>query len=339
MKKLFSIVLVLAMVLACSAAMAEEPISLVYAEVNPIPATLEENAEKGSVVSDVAWAFKTKLEELSGGTIVVDLQGGGAKFQDEKTALSSIMGGDNTVDIVRISAFALNQYGAQKSVFLTLPYVFESEEHYWNFVKSDLAKEFLAEAKEKGMPWTGLAYGEEGYRHFFANTDIKTIEDLKGLKIRVSDDKIMTGLVAGLGAAFTPVSFGELYSSLQTGVVDCAEQPITNYLSNSFQEVAPYMLRDGHTLGTIELIATDSCFAKLTEEQQAMVQEAADYAMAECEKSVMSRQEDAYNKLIGMGVTINEVEDKTPWQEATKAVLEENIAGMEDIYDQIVALK
>ena len=338
MKKLLGILLALSLLLGCTVALAD-PIVLKYAEVNPIPATLEENAEKGSVVSDVAWAFKTKLEELSGGEILVELNGSGTLAKDEKTALANILAGDTTLDIVRISAFALNQYGAKKSVFLTLPYVFSSEEHYWKFVKSDLAKEMLAEAKEVELPWTGLAYGEEGYRHFFATKDIKTIDDLKGLKIRVSDDPIMTGMLQGLGATFTPVSFGELYSALQQGTVECAEQPITNYLSNSFQEVAPYMLRDGHTLGTIELIATDSCFAKLTDEQKAMVQEAADYAMAECEKSVMARQEDAYNKLIDMGITINEVEDKTPWQEATKAVLEANIVGMEDIYEAIVALK
>ena len=337
MKKLFSIALVLVMLLSC-AALAEAPITLTYAEVNPVPATAEENAEKGSVVSDVAWSFKTKLEEICGGAILVDLQGGGV-LGDEKTVLANILGGDTSVDIVRISAFALNQYGAKKSVFLTLPYVFDSEEHYWNFTKSDLAKEMLAEAKEVGQPWTGLAYGEEGYRHFFSKVDIKTIDDLKGLKIRVSDDPIMTGLLQGLGAAFTPVSFGELYSALQTGVVDAAEQPITNYLSNSFQEVAPYMLRDGHTLGTIELIATDSCFAKLSEEQQAMVQEAADYAMQVCKESVTVKQEEAAKTLIEGGATIIEVEDKTPWQEATKAVLEANIAGMEDIYEQIVALQ
>ena len=195
-------------------------------------------------------------------------------------------------------------------MFLTLPYVFSSEEHYWKFTKSDLAKEMLAEAKEVGQPWTGLAYGEEGFRHFFSKVDIKTIDDLKGLKIRVSDDPIMTGLLQGLGAAFTPVSFTELYSALQTGVVDCAEQPITNYLSNSFQEVAPYMLRDGHTLGTIELIATDSCFDKLSDDQKALVQQAADYAMAECEKSVIARRGRPYNKLDRMGCTVNEVEDK-----------------------------
>lgn len=329
MKKLFSIALVLVMLLSCAAALAEEPITLTYAEVNPV---------EGTVVGDVALAFKDKLEELSGGAVVVDIQASGV-MGDEKTVLANILGGDTSVDIVRISAFALNQYGAKKSVFLTLPYVFTSEDHYWKFVESDLAKEMLAESKESGMPFNGLAYGEEGFRHFFSKTEVKTIDDLKGLKIRVSDDPIMTGMIAGLGAAFTPVSFGELYSALQTGVVDCAEQPITNYLSNSFQEVAPYMIKDGHTLGTIELIATDAALAKLSEEQQAMVQEAADYAMQVCKESVTAKQQEAEQKLIDMGCTITEVEDKAPWQEATKAVLDENIAGMEEIYDAIVALQ
>ena len=331
MKKFLALIMVLCMIAALGAisASAEEPVTLTYAEVNPV---------EGTVVGDVALAFKEKLEELSGGSVLVDIQAGGV-MGDEKTVLANILGGDTSVDIVRISAFALNQYGAVKSVFLTLPYVFTSEDHYWNFVESDLAKEMLAESKEVGLPFNGLAYGEEGFRHFFSKVDIQTIEDLKGLKIRVSDDPIMTGLVKGLGAAFTPVSFGELYTSLQTGVVDAAEQPITNYLSNSFQEVAPYMLKDGHTLGTIELIATDNALDKLTDEQKAMVQEAADYAMQVCKESVTEKQEEAQQKLIDMGCTVTEVEDKTPWQEATKDVLEANIAGMEEIYEAIMALQ
>lgn len=331
MKKFLALVMALCMVFALCAvsAYADDPVTLTYAEVNPLD---------GTVVGDVALAFKEKLEELSGGSVLVDIQAGGV-MGDEKTVLANILGGDTSVDIVRISAFALNQYGAVKSVFLTLPYVFTSEDHYWKFVESDLAKEMLAESKEVGLPFNGLAYGEEGFRHFFSKVDIKTIEDLKGLKIRVSDDPIMTGMVKGLGAAFTPVSFGELYSALQTGVVDAAEQPITNYLSNSFQEVAPYLLKDGHTLGTIELIATDSALDRLTDDQKAMVQEAADYAMQVCKESVTLKQEEAQQKLIDMGCTVTEVEDKGPWQEATKDVLATNIAGMEDIYEAILALQ
>ena len=94
MKKLLGILLALALLLGCTAAFAD-PITLTYAEVNPVPATLEENAEKGSVVSDVAWAFKTKLEELSAGEIVVDLQGGGV-LGSEKEVLANILGGDTS---------------------------------------------------------------------------------------------------------------------------------------------------------------------------------------------------------------------------------------------------
>ena len=327
MKKLFSIALVLVMLLSCASALAE--VTLTYAEVNPV---------EGTVVGDVALAFKEKLEELSGGEVKVDIQASGV-MGDEKTVLANILGGDTSVDIVRISAFALNQYGCTKSVFLSLPYVFTSEDHYWNFCASDLAKDFLAEPQNVGLPFVGLAYGEEGFRHFFLKKEAHTIEDLKDLKIRVSDDPIMTGMVSGLGAAATTVSFGELYSALQSGVVDAAEQPITNYLSNSFQEVAPYLLKDGHTLGTIELIATTAALDKLTDEQKAMVQEAADYAMAKCKESVVTKQAEAEKTLIEGGATIIEVEDKTPWQEATKAVVDANIAGMEDIYEQIMALQ
>ena len=331
MKKLLALTMALCMIFSICAvsASADEPIVLTYAEVNPV---------EGTVVGDVALAFKEKLEELSGGAIKVDIQASGV-MGDEKTVLANILGGDTSVDIVRISAFALNQYGAVKSVFLTLPYVFTSEDHYWKFVESDLAKEMLAESKEVGLPFNGLAYGEEGFRHFFSKVSVQSIEDLKGLKIRVSDDPIMTGMVKGLGAAFTPVSFGELYTSLQTGVVDAAEQPITNYLSNSFQEVAPYMIKDGHTLGTIELIATDAALDRLTDEQKAMVQEAADYAMQVCKESVTAKQDEAQQKLIDMGCTVTEVEDKTPWIDATKDVLAANIAGMEDIYEAIMALQ
>ena len=329
MKKLFSIALVLVMLLSCAAALAEAPITLTYAEVNPV---------EGTVVGDVALAFKEKLEELSGGEILVDIRESGV-LGSENEVLSGIMAGDTTVDIVRISAFALNQYGAQKSVFLTLPYIFTTEDQYWTFLESDLAKDFLAEAKEVGLPLTGLAYGEEGFRHFFFTKEVTDMEGIKGLKIRVSQDPIMVGLVESLGASATSINFGELYSNLDSGTVDGAEQPITNYLKNSFHQPAPYLLLNGHTLGTIELIATDSCFAKLSEEQQAMVQEAADYAMGVCKEKVVSRQEEALETLKNEGCTVIEVEDKTPWREATKGVVEANIAGMEDIYQQILDMQ
>ena len=329
MKKLLGILLALCLLLGCTAALAD-PIKLTYAEVNPID---------GTIVGEVAKAFKAKLEELSGGEIEVDIQGGGV-LGVEKDILAGILSGQDTVDICRISAFALNQFGCTKSVFLSLPFVFQSEDHYWNFVSSDLAKDFLAEPKNLGLPITGLAYGEEGYRHFFLKKEAHTIADLKDLQIRVSDDPIMNGLVKGLGAQPANVSFGELYQALSSGVVDAAEQPSVNYLKNSFQEVAPYLLKDGHTLGTIELIATDTGMAKLSDEQKAMVQEAADYAMSVCKEKVTTLTAEAEKTLVEeKGCTIIEVEDKTPWIEATKDLVAQFTAGMEADLQAILDLQ
>ena len=83
----------------------------------------------------------------------------------------------------------------------------------------------------------------------------------------------MNGMVEGLGANPTVVSFGELYSALQTGVVDGAEQPIANYKSNAFPEVANNLILDGHTLGAVQAVITDNAWNKLTENQQAAVME------------------------------------------------------------------
>ena len=114
---------------------------------------------------------------------------------------------------------------------------------------SDLAPEFLNEPQTLGLPLRGIFYGEEGFRHFFTKDPVADIGDLAGMKLRVSNDPVMNGLVEGLGASPTVVSFGELYSALQTGVVDGAEQPIANYKSNAFPEVANNLILDGHTLG------------------------------------------------------------------------------------------
>ena len=185
----------------------------------------------------------------------------------------------------------------------------------------------------------GLFYGEEGFRHFFTKDAITGIEDLKGMKLRVSNDPVMNGLVEGLGASPTVVSFGELYSSLQTGVVDGAEQPIANYKSNAFQEVAPTMILDGHTLGAVQMIITDEAWGKLTEDQQAILMEAGAYASAQNRANSENKEKEVLDGLKAEGINIVEVSDITPWQEATKKVIEENTKGYEDLYQSILDLQ
>lgn len=331
MKKCFVSLMALCMAfsLCTVSASAEEPITLTYAEVNPLD---------GTIVGEMAKAFKEKVEELSDGSVLIDIQAGGV-LGSEDQILDNLLGYGNITDISRISAFALTQYGCDKASLLSIPYTFVNEDHFWNFANSDLAQEFLLEPQEIGLPLRGLCYGEEGFRHFFFTKEVKGLEDMKGLKIRVSSDPVMTGMVTDLGASATTVAFTELYSSLNTGVVDGAEQPVPNYYSNAFQEVAPYLLLDGHTLGALQIVISDAGWDKLNEEQQGWITEAAQYASDVCREKVAEIEADTFAKLEEAGTTVIEVEDKTPWVEACQPTIKANTEKLADLYQQILDMQ
>lgn len=314
-----------------TAAPAAEPaadaIVLTYAEVNPLD----------TIVGMTGQKFKEEVESRSNGSIIIDIQASGV-LGSENEVLDGMLGGTGTVDISRISAFALTSYGGEKSKLLSLPYTFVSRDHFWKFAESDLAREFLDEPSQNGTNLIGLFYGEEGFRHFFTKDPVASIDDFKGKKIRVSNDPVMVGLVSGLGANATEVSFTELYSALQTGVCDGAEQPIANYKSNAFDEVAPNLILDGHTLGAIQVVITEEAWNKLTAEQQNILMEAGK-AAGEYNKSISEQKEnEVLDGLRASGVNVVDVEDKTPWQEATKQVIADNTKGQEDLYQQILDL-
>ena len=312
-----------------AAAAASDPkVTLVYAEVNPLD----------TIVGQTGSHFKEKVEELTGGSVVVDVQASGV-LGSENDVLDAILGGSTSIDISRISAFALTSYGCNKSKLLSIPFTFENRAHFWNFANSDLAPEFLNEPQGLGLPVRGVFYGEEGFRHFFTVNPVSGIADFKGLKLRVSNDPVMNGMVEGLGANPTVVSFGELYSALQTGVVDGAEQPIANYKSNAFPEVANNLILDGHTLGAIQAVITDNAWGKLTENQQAAIMEAG----ADTQAFNADLSETAENKVLeelrSSGCNVVDVDDKAPWQEACAKVISENTSDQAELYQQLLDMK
>ena len=140
-------------------------VTLVYAEVNPLD----------TIVGMTASEFKAQVEKLSGGTITIDIQHSGV-LGSENDVLDNILAGGDTIDISRISAFALTSYGCQKSKLLSLPFTFVDRDHFWAFAGSELAPEFLNEPQTLGLPVRGIFYGEEGFRHFFTVTPVNSLE-------------------------------------------------------------------------------------------------------------------------------------------------------------------
>lgn len=312
-------------------AKADPAITLTMAEVNPI-----ENTICGAMDTK----FKEAVEAMSGGSITIDLQGGGV-LGVEADILDGMIGGTGTVDVCRISAFALNSFGCDKATLLSLPYTFKDRDHFWTFANSDLAQEFLNQSSEIGLGVKGLYYGEEGFRHFFTAEDkpISSPADMAGMKIRVSNDPVMTAMVQNLGATPSPVSMAEIYQSMQNGTIDGAEQPTANYKSNSFDEVGPNLTLDGHTLGAMMTIITDNAWNKLTAAQQEVIVEAGKIASNHCREVSESKENEVLEQLKADGRNIIEVSDKSEWQAACSPIVDEYAKGdLADLYQKLLDL-
>ncbi|MBQ8304618.1 MAG: TRAP transporter substrate-binding protein [Blautia sp.] len=326
-KKVVTMVLASVMAIGVFAAPASAEVILKYSETNSMDSTDGKYAQ----------FFKDKVAELTDGEVVIDVQASGV-LGTEADVLDGMVSMSGTVDIVRMSCYAFSNYGCNKSALLGLPFIFESSDHFWNFAHSEVGQEILNEPAENNLGVTGLFYLEDGFRSFFFTKPVEGIDDLKDKKLRVSSDQIMTGLCKGLGASATVVNFNELYTSLQSGVVDGAEQPITPYASNAFNEVAPYMLLDEHTMATSSVVIADMSLDKLTPEQQDALFEAGkateEYARELCKEDI----ENCMKELEEKGVTFIEVPDKTPYREACADLIAQFTSGIEDTYQAILDL-
>ena len=329
MKKFLAILLSAVMLCGITSALAET-VTLTYAEVN------SETTPSGMI----ALTFKDKVEELTGGSVIIDLQLSGV-LGSEGEVLDGIFGGTGMVDISRISLFSLNNYGCPLTQLLTVPYTFANREHFWAFTETDLAQAVLSEPSDLGLGVRGLFYYEEGFRSFFFTTEVATIDDVAGKKIRVSDAPMWRGIVEGLDGAPTVVNYNELYQALDTGVVDGAEQPIVNYYGMKFHEVAPYMILDNHIIGGGEVIITDEAWAKLDADQQAAVMEAGVFASQFCKDSIQELEDAAKADAVAEGAVFVEVADPGVWQESCAALVDELglIEGYEAEYESIIGLE
>ena len=308
---------------ACTAQAAD--VTLVMAEEN----------SQDSLSGKVAQYFADKVSELTDGAVEIDLQCSKV-LGSETEILDGMIAMAGTVDIERVTTSRFTNYGCNKAALLGLPYLFEDREHFWALADSDLKDEIFEDISVLGV--TGLSFYEEGFRSFFFSDPVEDYTGIANKKIRVADDPIMRGIVEGLGGSPTVISSGELYTSLQSGVVDGAEQPLSPYETNAFNEVSPYVILDEHTLGNAIYIISDLAKAKLTDEQFAAVQQAA-LETQEYNKEIAEETDEAcMESLTEKGVTFYEVEDKTPYKEAVTSVVEQYTSGIEDLYDAIVAL-
>lgn len=217
-----------------------------------------ENQPQDYPTTQAAYKFADLVNEKTNGRVKVEVYYG-ATLGDEKTVIEQLQFGG--IDFTRVSLSPLAEFNKKLNV-LQMPYLYTDADQMWRVLDGEIGDEFLAGMEGTGM--TGLSWFDAGARNFYNSVrEIKTLEDMKGLKIRVQESELMMDMIKALGAQATPMAYGEVYSSLQTGVIDGAENNWPSYESTSHYEVAKYFLLDGHTRVPEPQLVSDKTMEKL----------------------------------------------------------------------------
>lgn len=294
-----------------------------------------------NINAKVGYEFAKYVSELTDGRIEIEIYSSGT-LGDEKTCLNALQMGGGTVDLFRGNTNSMIDYGFEKTNLFGLPFVFRSRDAMWTVLEDEnLGQAFLNEGVEVGAGMVGIAYTDEGARHLFTTSEITCLADIQGMKIRVPETAMMMDTMTALGAQPTPISYSELYSSLQTSVVDGAENGLSGYDSNKFYEVAPYYLMDGHTFSPGVIFMAEAQWNKLSAEDQAALKEAGRMASEWNKDQIVAEEEALAAGLVEKGVTIIEVpeEDMVAVQEACKSVWADYSVGIEDVLQAVIDIQ
>lgn len=186
--------------------------------------------------------FAKLVKEQTNGRYDIKVFYGGQLGSETQTVQQTISG---VIQINRVNAAPLASFVGDMSV-LSLPYIFTSSQQEWNVLYGKPGQEILDSMKAQQL--IGLTYYDSGQRSFFTRkTPITSPADMKGLKIRVQKSPVFVEMVKDLGATPVPMAYGDVFTALQTGVIDGAENNIPSYATMSFYQVSPYYSYDGHS--------------------------------------------------------------------------------------------
>lgn len=234
-----------------------------------------------------------------------------------------------SVGMTKISSAALENFVPEMRVF-SLPYLFGDEEHIESVLMGEIGQKLLL----AGEPYwlRGLTYYDAGKRSFYTmDRPINTPEDVQGLNIRVMQSQMAVNMMRELGGSPTPISFGELYTALQQGVVDGAENNPPSFLTSRHYEVAQYYSLDEHTmLPDVVIIGTEVWNTLNTQEQQ-WLQEAADSSAVFQKELWIEAEKEAFETVQEAGVDII-YPDKEPFIEATRVIYEQFRQDQPELY-------
>lgn len=282
-------------------------------------------------------AFAEALEEVSGGRMTMEVHGNGELGGDETELVQKMATG--TVDVIATSPSFLASSVAEMDLF-SMPFLYSGVDH-WKAVTSGEVGQKMASILEEKSDFKILAYWMCGIRSIFSTKEIHTMDDLKGVKIRVHSSENVQAIWAALGAQPTSLAYNELYSGLQNKVIDAAENDLGNILLQKFYEAGPYIALSQHDYATRMCVISKTKYESLTDEQRAWVDEAAAISREKQWEYDLQLSAEAMDQIKENGGQMIEVEDIEKWAETVTPVLEEiaQKLGVAELYQKIVELK
>lgn len=240
-----------------------------------------------------------RLEAISDGKMLLQVYPGG-QLGGERELIELLQIG--SLAMTKVSSSPMEGFVPEMKVF-SMPYVFRDNDHYWRVLNSELGKQLLLSGEKVRL--RGLGYYDAGSRSFYTvKKPVYEPSDLKGLKIRVQKSQTSLQMVKALGGAGTPISWGELYTALDQGVVDGAENNPPSFYTSGHYEVAKFYTLNEHTFVPDIVLISTYVWNGLSEQQKAWVQQAMDESVVYERKRWAEATEEALREVEKAGVTV-----------------------------------
>ena len=340
MKKFAAIALAATLVLGlagCGSSGSAQTSDTATAE-NPLVLTLAHGLSESHTVHIAMTEFAEKVEEGTNGRIKVEIYPNG-QLGSENENMEQLMAG--VISMTKISAPGLATYNEAYHTF-GLPYIFDDTEDFYHKMDSQEMRDFFLSTEEDGF--VTITYYTSGARSFYTkDTPIRTPDDLKGLKIRVQDMQSQTDMLEALGGTPVAMAYGDVFTSLQTGIIDGTENNETALTTGKHGEICKVFSMDQHAMIPDVLVMGADVWNRISPEDQQVILEAA-YASTDSHKVAWDAaiEEAIQEAETQMGVTFIEDVDKEAFREATAGMIQEycdRYPGVNDLLNTINSIE
>lgn len=304
---------------------------------NPMVLTLAHGLSESHTVHIAMTEFAEEVEERTNGRIKVRILPNG-QLGSENENMEQLMAG--VISMTKVSAPGLATYNESYHTF-GLPYIFDDTENFYHIMDSKEMKDFFLSSENDGF--VTLTYYTSGARSFYTkNTPVRTPDDLKGLKIRVQDMKSQTDMMKALGGIPVAMSYGDVYTSLQTGIIDGTENNETALTTGKHGEICKVFSTDQHAMIPDVMVMSAKVWKNISPEDQQIILEAA-YASTDSHKiawdaAIEEAIEEAKSQ---MNVEFVDDVDKEAFRQATSSMIDEycqqypGVKALLDIIDSV----